>query len=376
MIICFACSPDTKRTLDSLLESGQYKDYSEAISLAIMNLAVIHEEVLKSGAVVFAVDTETGRALHERAMPYAVRGPEGSLKESDSTAKSPAVPAVFSLDGLTDSTPPLGDLPDDVWAIGQEIPLDRWIFGQYNRLLPAKASCRGLARLLLGEPKGILLEEAARRIAEEATALGEFLTHNDKRNSITRDGLLSTAFPSTGENSDKSRSRYAHQFVASVNKQGQVSGLLIDLKLINYSTAKATRLLLTEVGWQFATMANPILDGFQETPTQKFSGPERDFLLSHISRSVPVEDFAYRAVLTAITEGHNTPDTMDEALLERVPRDTTRNFSKSFLSSQRSGAISRMTDLALVARVRDGVRVSYTATDIGEEYMRNGWQLS
>jgi hypothetical protein len=279
---------------------------------------------------------------------------------------------VFRLDGISGSPPSLADLPDDIWAIRQEIPLDRWFFGQYNRLLPAKASCRALAHLLIDQPRGVLLDDATGQIAAEAAVLGDFLAYHDKQNGVGRDDALSTAFPSTGENSDKSRLRYANQFVASVNKQGQVSGLLIDLKLINSRGGrKAARLMLTEVGWEFATMPNPILDDSQERPTQKFSESERDLLLTHIAQSVPVEDFAYRTILATIVKGENTPDTIDAALLRDIPQDTDRSLSKSFLSSQRSGAISRMTDLGLVKRVRNGVRVSYVVTDIGKRYLQN-----
>lgn len=370
MIVCFNCSAETKKTLDFLLESGQYKDYSEAISLAIANLAIVQEEVLKSGGVVIGGDAEANLRVSERAISYSTQG-AGQPREISLTAKSLTVPAIFHLNGLTDSPPHFAELPDDIWAIGQEIPTSRWVFGQYNRLLPAKASCRALARLLLSQPNGVLLEEAAQQIAKEAAILGSFLAHHDQQNDIARYDALSTAFPSTGDNSDKSRLRYANQFVASVNKHGQVSGLLMDLKLINSKPGKATRLMLTEVGWRFATMPNPVLDGLQETPTQKFSEDETDFLLDHIARYIPVEDFAYRVILETILKGENTPDTVDAALLERVSKDTNRSLSKSFLSSQRSGAISRMTDLGLVERVRDGVRVSYVVTGIGEKYVQN-----
>jgi hypothetical protein len=362
MIICFNCSAETKRALDSLLGSGQYRDYNDAISSAIMNLAVLQKEVLSSGGVIIGGDANADPAIQEEKQIHTAQ------QAGDRITGPPAVPVIFHLDGLADASPSLADLPDDMWAIGQEIPLERWIFGQHNRLLPAKASCRALARLLLDQPKGVPLEEAAEQIAESAAVLGDFLTHHDEQNNVTRDDALSTAFPSTGEDASKSRLRYANQFVASVNKEGQVSGLPIDLKLINRKGRKTPRLMLTDIGWQFATMPNPILDDLQETLTQKFTEEEKGFLLRHIAQSVPVEDFAYRATLKVILSGSNTPDAVDEALQKQVP--AKQALSKSFLSSQRSGAISRMTDLELVERVRDGVRVSYTVTDAGKEYVR------
>ncbi len=366
MIVCFNCSAETKRALDSLLESGQYKDYNDAISSAIMNLVVLQEEVLTGGGVIIGGNAGADLLIQDGQTTQIV---QAKFRQANTQiAESRTIPLLFSRDGLADAEPSVTDLPDDMWAIGQEIPLERWIFGQYNRLLPAKASCRALARLLLNQPTGVPLEEAAEQIAESAAVLGDFLTHHDEQNNITRDDALSTAFPSTGENSDKSRLRYANQFVASVNKEGQLSGLPIGLKLISGRGRKNPRLILTDIGWQFATMSNPIFDNLQETPTQKFTEEESEFLLGHIAQSVPVEDFAYCATLKVILSGSNTPDAVDEALQQQVPAD--RTLSKSFLSSQRSGAISRMTDLGLVERVRDGVRVSYIVTDAGKEYVR------
>ena len=141
MIVCFNCSTETKKSLDFLLESGQYKDYSEAISLAIANLVILQEEVLRSGGVVIGGDVEASLRVSERAISYSTQG-ASQARELNLPAKSLTVPAIFHLDGLIDSPPRFAELPDDIWAIGHEIPTSRWVFGQYNRLLPAKASCR------------------------------------------------------------------------------------------------------------------------------------------------------------------------------------------------------------------------------------------
>jgi hypothetical protein len=279
------------------------------------------------------------------------------------------IPQFFLIDSIEQTPPAFASLPNDVWAKGQEVPLDRWIFGQYNKILPAKANCRALASLLQGDPKGVPLKETAFRIAEEAAILGNFLVHRDELTGMGRDDAFSTAFPSTVVNGEKGRLRYANHFVASVNTHGQVSGLLIDLKLINHTGGKNPRLLLTEVGWRFAIMRNPIIDNIQEQSKQKFSVEETGFLLDHIACSVPAEDFAYRAILEAISAGKDTPDKIDADLQKYIPNNTNRSLSKSFLSSQRSGAISRMVDLGLVERTREGVKVSYVITENGGCYM-------
>jgi hypothetical protein len=280
------------------------------------------------------------------------------------------IPDLFLLDGKVSSSIPVIRQPADLWARGQDIPLERWIFGQYNKLLPAKASCRALANLTARNEEGIPLQEAAEQISKEAVVLGQVLAHYDNQRGVTRGDALATAFPtSVKDHAEKSRSRYANHFVATMNKQGQVSGLLMDLKLMNYKEGKLHRLLLTEAGKKFALLPNPVLDGSEPYGSSRFSSEEVSFLLDHVLSSVPAEDFAYRSLLAAIRNGANSPNKLDQALHRYISAGKEGTLSKSFLASQRSGAISRMEDLRLVTRLREGVRVSYSNTDTGEHYL-------
>lgn len=381
MIICFNCSPETKRFLDDLVKSGQYEDYAEAISFALANLVALHKEIGTKGAIVIKADSGKMETEALRSMKPK-KGPSGRVTKRRQRSKATrvdqrrvtveSIPEIFLMIGLDAPPSTLAPLPDDIWAKGQEVPLDRWLFGQYNKLLPAKASCRALAHLLTDYPQGILLSEAAAEISHEAALLGDFLRNYDMQNGLGRDDALSTGFPSSGLNTEKSRLRYAGQFVGSVNQNGQVSGLLIGLKLVNYSSEKNSCLFLTEAGWRFAIAKNPILDNAVQKSKDRFSNAEVSFLINHIKENVPAEDFAYRAVLSAINDGANNPNTLDEELRRYVSHDRVNDFRNSFLSSQRSGAVSRMTDLGLVSRVRTGVRVSYVLTERGQNYMGNG----
>ena len=166
----------------------------------------------------------------------------------------PRVSMRLGRNGIAQPSGPLASLPDDVWAHGASVPLDRWVFGQYNKLLPAKVSGRALARLLAKEPRGVVLDQAARQIATDAKAFGALLREYDEQHGTDRDTALAVAFPAGEE--DKALTRYANQFVASVNKFGQVYSLLMDFKLINYVKAKDVRLLLTSVGWRLALLTN------------------------------------------------------------------------------------------------------------------------
>ncbi|MDQ3703940.1 MAG: hypothetical protein M3437_01740 [Chloroflexota bacterium] len=407
MIICFKCSQETKQALDGLVQTGQYTDYAEAIASAIANLIILQTE-LSDKAVLVLGERDVGGSTASLQEPPSANGKEQKGRETtrvrSEVSGTPArqsgeqlrkaapkaearmqestpdelkstqftVPTLFGLIGLEDIKLRTAPLPDDVWVRGQEIPLHRWLFGQYNRLLPAKANCRALAHLIKQRPSGVPLSEAASQIAQEVLILGEMLRYSDERHSVGRDDALATAFPTAKEDSDggeKGITRYANHFVANVNTNGQLSGLLISLKLINYVKKKDPLLQLTEAGWQFAKLPNPVLEGQQERATQKFSEAETAFLLRHIADNVPAEDFVYRVLLNAIQQGANSPDSIDAELYRFVPPN--HNLTDSFISSQRSGAISRMADLGLVERVRDGVKVTYTVTPGGSNYLRN-----
>lgn len=116
-------------------------------------------------------------------------------------------------------------------------------------------------------------------------------------------------------------------------------------------------------------MPNPVLDQQQTEPTQKFTQEEIRYLVQHIKTSVPAEEFAYLMIIRAIEDGASSPESMDNYLQEHVSVSADRSVSDSFLSSQRSGAVSRMADLELVKRVRDGVRVSYVVTPLAKELL-------
>jgi hypothetical protein len=374
MILCFNCSQRTKDILERLVDLGKYKDHSEIIAVALENLALLEEQFSEQGIVMFKELDEvappqtndiktnnTNRVKYDRSFSKNV---SSRLQVADPLQ---SIPNLFLLDGTSTTSPHPAKLPSDVWTKGQEVPIDRWIFGQYNRLLPAKVSCRALANLTHKEKSGISLSDISARIENDIVYLGDLLAAYDEIHKITGDELLSTAFPTSGKGVEKSILRFTNQFVANVNKHSQISGLLIDLKLINRIGTNNVRIQLTQPGWHFATLPNPVLDQLQTETIRKFTEEEIRFLIDHIKSAVPAEEFAYRMIIRAIEDGASAPESMDAYLQRHVSISTDRSTSDSFLSSQRSGAVSRMTDLELVKRLRDGVRVSYTITQLAKE---------
>ncbi len=400
MIICFNCTAETKDQLDRLIATGSYRDYGEAIAASVSNQVLMEQEVAEKGPIVirgsssFPSPAPSAPVMDEpepRMPPQAAKAARKSTRQhkvsgntkgsgngavSRSVVELPpvgpaAIPAMFTRDGFPAAPPKgLAELPSDMWAPGQTVPLERWVLGQHNRLLPVKVNSRALVRLFAEHLKGLPIGPTAEHVAAEAAMFGDYLCALDEARKASRDDALATAFPTTAEESDKGRLRYANQFVVYQNSRGELSGLMVDLKLINVVTQRKERFIVpTRVAWEFARLSNPVLDDPAEGTTEKFSPEERLLLLRHIVSSVPVEAFAYRAILDAVQGGNNTPDKIDAALKTYVTEDRAEQLSQSFLASQRSGAVSRMSDLGLVERQRDGVRVFYVATEQGRVFL-------
>jgi hypothetical protein len=361
MVICFECDADTKRILDRLLGGGRYRDYSEVISVALANQSLLQEKIATQGAgIVGAQETA------ERATPPQKQDRKQLAAAAPETTRVPVIPRIFLMPDRK-ATREIVPMPPDNVRDGLGVPIENWIFGQYNRFLPLKVSCRALANLAAKFPLDNY-ETTAREIASEAESLGGYLLGYDLEHSLPRDDRLSTAFPLPGPLSHKSRERYATQFVVSVNTSGQASSLLVDFKFIGFTQSKHPHLSLTEPALHFALLENPVLDQVQQGPLQKFSAKERDFLVEHILSYVPKERSAYRTILAATVKGQNTPDKLEAALGAYVRKKDS--YTPAFLAAQRSGAISRMADLGLLVRVREGVRVSYEPTPEGKEFLK------
>lgn len=360
MIICIDCSPKTKDELDELLRAGQYRDYAEAVAVAVSNQLTLHRNMASAAML---IDTPARNSLD------AKRNEQRRPDDIPSVLEVPrsAVPAAFSRIDLLPEHRERVALPNDAFTIGQPVTVDRWIFGQHNKLLPLKASVRAIAQLLLKTPSGVVLSQAGSFISSEAELLGAYLRTLDEKHGLMRDESLCTAFPSAATDINKSRLRFANQFVGNVSKGGILKGLPVDLKLVNFRSGKDPKLLLTEAGWHFALHVNPILDATEST--DRLCADEREFLIQHIRTSVPVEDFAIRAVLAAVDKGNSSPEELDSALLGYLPESSEKTLSNAFVATQRAGVISRMGDLGLVNRVREGLRVFYQASERGKQYL-------
>jgi len=383
MIVCFDCPSNIKRVLDLLLANGEYRDYSEAIISAIQNLLIIQEEVKRKGVAflgnnnatdeIDSVEQQAGLESLQDSRPI-IKQERGGYKFNDFMMKQKSgIPNIFTLENFGRD---LSEIPDDRIASPDEFkeyPVNHWIFGMYNRLLPAKANCRALAKTITergghGIPVEEQLEKVAYNIAEEAASLGDYLRKHDNNFNLKRDDGLSTAFPGSDPKDEKSRLRYASQFVARVDSKKNISGLLMDLRLIENVRGGNQGILLTKQGWKFALQENPILENLQNEPRDKFFDEEIDFLIDHICTRVPAEASAYYSIMNLLSSQTMAPNEMDEALtnLYKGEEDIGDEKRLARIATQRAGATSRMIDLKIIMRERTGTKLNYSITDRGQ----------
>jgi hypothetical protein len=348
MVICFKISPQASHALAELLECGDFQDQSDALNAALVNYGVIHNQVAKEGSPLkFVSFTDK-------------TGPASELDLSNSTGNHHLLHQLARAEfpeSCLSAIQPVSQAGDFSYP-------GRWMFGQMNRFLPVKVTCRALANLLKESPAGLEFEAAQDLILEAAVKFTTFLNACDERSGAKGDEKFSLGFPAKEKGNEKSKLRFATQFIGTIDSQGQMFGMPKNLGFVDpQKNGPKFHVTLTEPGLEFALLPNPLIDR-EETESGKYSQEETQFLLEHILSHVPEEAVAYKLLLSAIREGFNTPDRVDQFLLSR--KGSQPEMSPAYLSTQRSGVISRMVDIGLIYRKKDGTRVSYVPTKTAE----------
>ena len=150
------------------------------------------------------------------------------------------------------------------------------------------------------------------------------------------------------DGSKKQNERFMSQFVGSVRSPGQ--GLPFELGFLDFDDGEVR---LTELGFQFTVMENPIIDSKDITDKSTFSIQERGMIVRAIQRNVPSEYALMGELVKLIKEGRNTPKQIEEYLIENYDKSETE------ASLQRTGIFARMQELGMVERVKEGRTVHY-----------------
>lgn len=401
MIVSFRCPARIKEQIDNLIAIGFYPDFSTFCVTALENQLLLEESHSKATGQPAPGAAETvlpGRVsskhlsgkgkkplnreeevsrTHAPTYPAPPGTPPTEIQRArlvethrPEITTAPSIPLDLNLARL-DGKPPfsLPSLFADIFQGAHIIPIDRWLFGQYNRLLPAKVSIRALAVISHEGKDSLILESVAPRIAQIAAELGDYLRSLDRRFANHRDDALATAFPEGNLEGQKGRLRYQNHFVGHTVK-GEQGGMLVGLKLAQIHVFKnKPHILPTTAGWDFARLTNPILDSAIDQNATKLSEEEIRFLLSHIKKHVPTELFAYHLILSLICDGKNTPELLNQDLARFLSPGKRLDDEQDFVTTQRNGVIGRMSDLGLVGRDRQGTRITYRLTADGKNFL-------
>jgi hypothetical protein len=359
MLIYVRIEDALKKQADKLVSRGLYPDFHTVVTVALQNLLVAEQgDVQGTGQQIVTSFPAQLTAPVAPAKAVAASSPTLEGAKLDIWDSSVTVPEKFII-----------PFPADLFRPDQTVPVEKWVFGQQNRVLPAKVNARLFIMLVAERGTEVELFEAASEISARAAQVFEYLSGLDRRFGHGKDDLLSTGFPEPG--SEKAGSRYANHFAAYESTQGNLTGMLIQWKLAGVKRVKnKTYLLPTKACTDFAALVNPLLDQpVNQKPNEKFSGEEMAWAVEHIRKHVPVEASAFTTILSGLEQGFTTPDAIDGFVREHAREKT--DISPAFISTQRSGAFSRMADLNLVKRQRDGTKVIYEITEFGNSWLKN-----
>src|ERR1700690_3002605 len=135
MVICFDATTEAKKALDSLIKTEHFSDISEAISMALVNYEVLERSVSQGGPTILGEQAATNKS------PQPVQK-EDSQRQPKTSQLGPQLPELFFLNSPTADGVKLANVPVASEGVSPNLPPAQWLFGQYNKFLPAKASCR------------------------------------------------------------------------------------------------------------------------------------------------------------------------------------------------------------------------------------------
>jgi len=234
---------------------------------------------------------------------------------------------------------------------------DDWLWGQINRILPVKANLRML--LYIGQEKGLedgglKIQNYKSTLRQLAIDLRRYLEAVDKKHDHKGSERLTTGFP---KNKNSSFERYMNHFNFKIDTQGEVSGALIELGLINIIS---NRIFLTKIGKAFLDLENPVFD---RDETDTFSKRETEYYRRKILEYHRGEKKAFALISKTIKKGTRKPKKIKNAVGGKL----SNNWSDTKLNTQINGALSRMVDLNFLQRQKDGRFVTYTLTKCGKK---------
>lgn len=246
--------------------------------------------------------------------------------------------------------------------------------GLISRILPLKFGLRTLhCRLAETGEDTVKLDDFLETVGMYALYMGELLADRDMKAGRGREQAFATGFPRDNRDATRSMDRYRNLFICNLrSRDGKADGAIQFLKF-SVVTVRGVEahIGLTDAGYEFSRLSNPIIDGQQESESS-LSFSERKFYLEHIERWAPGEFEATRLILTAIRDGIGERAELNDWLAQSWPQ----RWSPDQVNSWRSGLLARIVELGLLQRIRAGRSLEYRVSVDGHRFLDSNRAVS
>jgi hypothetical protein len=351
-------APKLFSEIQQLVDKGMYASTEQFLEIAAANQLALERgqtpaEIVERGLRAEAVKAPEPAVPGRRTRPAKSVGRRKNRKSVPPPSHMHDVIVRVAYAKLSNPNPP--------FAEATRRPPDDHLWGQVNRLFPLKLTCRWLAVTSGNSREWPVFETIANQLAGDAAVVGAVLSQMDAEAGRKRDEVLGTGLPRPGN--PASQDRFLSQFVARATRAGDIyPGAVCQYALAAFD---GDRIALTKIGREFAELHNPVLDAMDESLRSTLSDEERRFLLSTLLQFVPGELSDFRTILSAIKEGHSTPD----GVVERVTKELPDAWSTVMVRTHIAGVIARLSELGLLARRWAGRNVRYEASPSSERLM-------
>src|SRR6266702_689695 len=329
-------SPELAEEMNRQIKSGKYRTPQDFMLAAIQNQAYL--ETIDGNSTVTVSSGERSEAPPSHFSPIVSKALGARLLLPVDAARVKTVPV-----GTTDRS--------------------TYLWGQYNRLFPVKIVVRVATNLANEHGSDYMpLAELYEKSSDIARELGRYIQRKDKLMGRKRGAIISAGLP-VGRRVDKSVARFKNQFVGYLGKDW-LEGAAPTLKFIDITRNDKNIALvgITDFGLKFSTLSNPLID--RDDYAAPFSDQEVDFLLDHIATELTGEAKMIQLIFSSVKGGNATPDDLSGTM-----KSYNQKWTANEIVSMRVGVVSRMSEMGLLSRRKDGVRVTYELTNRGENYL-------
>lgn len=241
-----------------------------------------------------------------------------------------------------------------------------WMWGQINKIFPVKLALRFLLNRIASE-QWIELEKFKEEAAKIAIKVGKAIKSYEEEKNKKRDDKISAGLPRTSEDQFKSLTRYKAHFIGSLRKDGKLDGAMPFLRLANFTKDDKNKVLIgiTEAGYEFARLENPVID--LKNYENSLGILEIDFYLNHVYKNVKGEFYAIKWLLNKMVNGISDRT----ALNNEIEREFggVWDSSDAVINTQRAGLMSRMSELGLIDKEKEGIQVRYSISEKGKDFL-------